>query len=229
MTRQRDPLVSDGPPNAYSWFMITLSVMFLLGYTVLVLRPDLPGSVLAAISLSMAVIWVFFVIDYVASFVRSGLKWRFVSRHWLLTLSLFLPVTRPFILLLYINRLKYFKRKTGTSVRLKIGIIAASFAALFIYMISLTVLRFERGEPGSNIESFGDAIWWAFVTIATVGYGDFYPVTVPGRFFAIILMVGGVAIVGTASALVVSYLAEQTQKVVRQHEPSTSSQRDATE
>ena len=39
----------------------------------------------------------------------------------------------------------------------------------------------ERDAPGANITSFGEAIWWAVVTLATVGYGDTYPVTVPGR------------------------------------------------
>ena len=54
-------------------------------------------------------------------------------------------------------------------------------------------LRARRAR-GANIENFGDAVWWAFVTITTVGYGDFYPVTVGGRFAAVLLMCGGVAV-----------------------------------
>ena len=92
---------------------------------------------------------------------------------------------------------------------------------MFIYVIALTELRLERYAPGANITSFGDAIWWAFVTIATVGYGDYYPVTVPGRFFAVVLMLGGIGIVGTASALVVSYLNEHTQRAIRAHEENS--------
>ena len=67
----------------------------------------------------------------------------------------------------------------------------------------------ERDTPGANITTFGDAIWWAIVTITTVGYGDLYPVTPAGRFYAVLLMAGGIAIVGTASATIISYLNER--------------------
>ena len=58
----------------------------------------------------------------------------------------------------------------------------------------------------SNIKSFGDAVWWAITT--TVGYGDHYPVTGLGRLVAFGLMVGGVALLGTVSATLASWLIE---------------------
>ena len=64
---------------------------------------------------------------------------------------------------------------------------------MLIWVASLAILDAERGKPGANIETFGEAVWWAFVTITTVGYGDFYPVTAHGRFVAVLLMAGGVA------------------------------------
>lgn len=199
----------------WSWTMITLSFLFLVGYSLIVLRPDLPGTSMSWVLLGMIVIWLLFITEYVIAFIRSKQGLRFISQHWLVSLSILLPAVRPFLLLRYLNQLKYFRRGTGNAVRVRLVITAISFAALFIYMISLTVLRFERNAPGATILSFGDSIWWAFVTIATVGYGDMFPVTIPGRFFAIILMIGGVAIVGTASALVVSYLGEHTQKALK--------------
>jgi voltage-gated potassium channel len=75
--------------------------------------------------------------------------------------------------------------------------------------LALATLEAERYAPGANIVTFGDAIWWALVTIATVGYGDTYPVTALGRFYAVLLMAGGVAIVGTASATIISFLNER--------------------
>ena len=51
--------------------------------------------------------------------------------------------------------------------------------------------------PKSGFATYGDAIWWGFVTITTVGYGDIVPETTPGRITAVVLMFGGVALLGT--------------------------------
>ncbi|MEN9620139.1 MAG: hypothetical protein RL499_332, partial [Actinomycetota bacterium] len=73
----------------------------------------------------------------------------------------------------------------------------------------LAMLQAERNAPDATITTFGDALWWALVTITTVGYGDTYPVTGVGRFLAVLLMAGGLVIIGTASAIVVSYITER--------------------
>jgi voltage-gated potassium channel len=65
------------------------------------------------------------------------------------------------------------------------------------------VLEFESEIPQGNIRSAGDAFWWAIVTLATVGYGDHYPVTLWGRVAAVALMTMGVGIFGVLA----SYLA----------------------
>ncbi len=53
----------------------------------------------------------------------------------------------------------------------------------------------EYKHPGANITSLGEAFWWAAVTITTVGYGDYYPVTTIGRIIAIYMMFSGIGIV----------------------------------
>jgi voltage-gated potassium channel len=103
----------------------------------------------------------------------------------------------------------YLQRRTGNAVRTNILIYAASYAVVFVYFISLATLNVERDAPGANITTFGDAIWWAIVTVATVGYGDEYPVTPAGRFYAVFLMAGGIAILGTASATIISLINER--------------------
>lgn len=219
-----DVLDANRPPDFWSWLMILLSLVFLACYSILILEPELPAEVSNAVLITLISVWSIFIVEFFFALIRSRQGWKFLPKHWLLTAGLFVPILRPFVLLRYINQLKYFRSGSGSAMRLRIIIIGLSFATLFIYVISLTVLRFERNAPGASITSFGDAIWWAFVTIATVGYGDEYPVTVPGRFFAVILMMGGIVIVGTASALVVSYLGEQTQKALKKNSEEPVSQ-----
>ena len=69
------------------------------------------------------------------------------------------------------------------------------FIAICIFEVAVVaVLSFEAVAPNSNIQSISDALWWAFVTVATVGYGDKYPVTLGGRVIAIMLMGVGIAL-----------------------------------
>lgn len=74
--------------------------------------------------------------------------------------------------------------------------------------VQLAVLDAERGAGGS-IQTFPDALWWAFVTITTVGYGDFFPVTNIGRFVAVAVMVGGIALIGIVTATLASWIVER--------------------
>jgi voltage-gated potassium channel len=73
-------------------------------------------------------------------------------------------------------------------------------AGTAVFLTGVAMLIFERGQPGSNIISAEDAMWWAISTISTVGYGDLFPVTLGGRIAAAVLMVIGISIFGVLSA-----------------------------
>jgi voltage-gated potassium channel len=76
-------------------------------------------------------------------------------------------------------------------------------ALVLVFTISWLVLLAEQSSPNANIKTYHEAVWWAFVTITTVGYGDYYPVTGWGQSLAVILMFFGLGIIGVLS----SYLA----------------------
>lgn len=68
-------------------------------------------------------------------------------------------------------------------------------AGLLVLVLGTTaVLWYEARDPAANIDTGGDAIWWALVTVATVGYGDLYPVTPQGRIAGGFMIVVGVAL-----------------------------------
>ncbi|WP_417617252.1 ion transporter [Oceanisphaera sp.] len=81
---------------------------------------------------------------------------------------------------------------------------------------AIAILMTEAGHEGSNIVTAEDAIWWALVTISTVGYGDYYPVSTAGRIISAVVIFTGVSIFAGISGLVASTLltpkAEEAEK-----------------
>jgi predicted RNA-binding Zn-ribbon protein involved in translation (DUF1610 family) len=94
----------------------------------------------------------------------------------------------------------YTLAKTNRSV-----VTLAVLVSLIIIFGGIAVYLAEHGHQGANISKLSDALWWAVVTIATVGYGDYYPVTAAGRLIAILMMLSGIGIF----ALLVSTLAQR--------------------
>lgn len=88
---------------------------------------------------------------------------------------------------------------------------AVLLSILLVTFSSSAILQMET-HPESNIKEASDAVWWAFVTLTTVGYGDHYPVTSEGRIIGIMLMVSGVGLFGTLSGFVASWFLSPTQK-----------------
>ena len=198
--------------------LVALSIVFLVCYSVRVIAVGLPGEAEVALNVVIAVIWVAFAADYLIRLTLAHRKGAFVRSAPLDLLSVIVPVFRPFLLLTRLKDIPYFRRGSGSSVRVRLIIHAGLFVVLFVYSIALAVLAAERGAPGATIDSFGDSIWWACVTMTTVGYGDYVPVTVLGRVLAVILMFGGVAIVGVATATIVSYLNERMGRQRSHHD-----------
>jgi voltage-gated potassium channel len=109
-------------------------------------------------------------------------------------------------------------RRATIRLRGRVGIYIAGGASLLAFCAALAVLDAERWSPDANISDFGDAIWWAVTTMTTVGYSDHYPVTAAGRLVAFGLMVGGIALLGTVTATLASWLVESVQAEKQQAE-----------
>lgn len=198
--------------------LVAFGVGFIVSYSLLVLVSAPPAWLTTVAGAVLAVSWFAFLLDYVVRLMLTapGGRWGFVTHNVGDLLAVLVPVFRALRVVRLLRGIPYFQRKTGDSVRAEIVSYAIAYAVLFVYFISLATLQVERTAPGATITDFGQAIWWACVTLATVGYGDTYPVTTLGRVYAVLLMFGGVAIVGTASALVISFINDRvTQRVKR--------------
>jgi voltage-gated potassium channel len=147
------------------------------------------------------VIWLVFVVDLTIRVAFADRKLRWMLTHPLDVLAVLLPAFRPLKILAVIGDQRF--RADKQVVRTTRAVVVA--AVLLIWVCSVAVLAAERGTPGSSIETIGDAVWWAFVTIATVGYGDMVPVTTAGRVIGIVLMVVGLGLVAIITASVASW------------------------
>lgn len=156
----------------------------------------------------MFAIWVVYVIDYVVSLVlvKNRVAWFFKHLH-LLVIVIF-PFLRPLYMLRLITFLKFFHRKVGARLRGQATVYIIASSTVLVFVGSLAVLDAEQNAPDANITNYGDALWWAFVTITTVGYGDYYPVTLWGRLIAGCLMISGIALIGSVTATLASWVVD---------------------
>ena len=79
-------------------------------------------------------------------------------------------------------------------------------AFMVLTIASVLVLQFEVRSPIANITTGSNALWWSIVTITTVGYGDYFPVTTLGRATATFVMFSGVGIIGALASILASFL-----------------------
>lgn len=156
-----------------------------------------------------------FLIDFIIGFKNTENKLEFMKYGWIDLISSiptfdFMRSGRLLRLIRLIRIVRSFKsakhivehvfknkiKGTLTSVSL--------IATLVLLFSSISILQFET-DPTSNIKTAEDAIWWSYVTITTVGYGDKFPVTTEGRILACILMTVGVGLFSVFTAYVSSW------------------------
>jgi voltage-gated potassium channel len=82
---------------------------------------------------------------------------------------------------------------------------ALMIAIMVLIFGSIAILQAET-DPNSNIKNAEDALWWVIVTMATVGYGDKFPITTEGRFIGAIVMIVGIGLFGTFSGFIASWI-----------------------
>ena len=159
-------------------------------------------------------VWAAFVVEYLVKLYLAPSRSRFVRRHLIDLVVIVVPVLRP-LRVLRLLRLITFGRaglilasalKRARDLLTHHGLHFVLLAVLALVVVGAAVeLAFERHAPGANIHNYGDALWWAIVTVTTVGYGDKYPVSAGGRGVAVVLMLTGIGLVGVLSATVASY------------------------
>jgi voltage-gated potassium channel len=213
--------------NAYDLFILLLTVLS-LGIMVVLLLP-LSDATIQLLTVYDNVICVVFLLDFFLNLTRASTKREyFIGRRGWLDLIGSIPsfgVFR-FSVLLRLARLSRLARITrlmrGQNKAALVKDIVdhrgqyAAFVTVLAAMIVLVftstlVVQFENRSAEANITSGGDALWWAIVTITTVGYGDRFPVTTAGRITGVFVMLAGVGIIGALASILASILVPPAQ------------------
>ena len=92
---------------------------------------------------------------------------------------------------------------------------------------SLTMLALEEHAPGANITTASDALWYTRVTISTVGYGDYYPTTNPGRIAGVVIIIVGVGIFGTFTGYLANLFLGPRKEDADEPAPAAATQPDS--
>ncbi|OMQ15081.1 voltage-gated potassium channel [Modestobacter sp. VKM Ac-2676] len=191
--------------RASQWPLVVVALLFVTAYAWQVLRTGLPGEVETTLTVVTLAAWPIFGVDYLIRLALAEERWRFVRRNWLDGLAVLLPLLRPLRIISLVRVARVLDRKLTVSLHGRVAWYVTLIALLISFMASLAVYDAERDAADAVITSYGDAVWWAVATITTVGYGDAYPVTAEGRLVAVLLMVGGIALLGVVTAAVASW------------------------
>jgi voltage-gated potassium channel len=215
--------------NAYNIFILVLTVMSLAIMVLLILPLD--EATLQVLRFYDNFICVIFLIDFAGNMIAAEPKREYFiyRRGWLDLLgsipSLGILRFTALFRLARLSRLARIYRLIGGQNRKELirdvienrGQYALFITILLAFLVltvsSVLVLQFESRSSDANIKTGGEALWWAFVTITTVGYGDFFPVTFLGRVTGVFVMFAGVGIIGSLASILASILVPDASEV----------------
>lgn len=153
-----------------------------------------------------------FLYDFFVQLYKRKKRWNyFFTYGWLDLLSSipviyefrYIRIFRVFRVLRIVKSFNILYKFIKTNKRASLyGLIV--FSSTIILILSSTLVLYLEQDVG-NIKTAEDALWWSYITITTVGYGDLYPVTNEGRLAASVLILNGIAIFGA----LVSYMTSQ--------------------
>lgn len=188
---------------------LILSLIYTLAFIYPVFHYPTPSAIKTFCSWTNHIVWALFAVDYLIMLKLATNKKKFVKAHIFELLLVALPfvrLLRPLRAVMFISQAGFRSRR---QLLKNLWWVVALASILMIIIMGAAILDIERTVPGSNIKTPADAIWWAFITITTVGYGDKFPVSTEGRFVASFLIIFGVVMLATITGALAAWILEQ--------------------
>jgi voltage-gated potassium channel len=117
-----------------------------------------------------------------------------------------LRLFRMFKLVRYSNAIQRFHR--AFLIARKELVLFLFVTMILLYLAAVGIYHFEHDAQPDVFASVFHSLWWAVVTLTTVGYGDVYPITVGGRIFTFVVLLIGLGVVSVPAGLVASALSK---------------------
>jgi len=188
--------------SGFDYFILIITVVSLVN-TILILAPGVDQSIKSLSLIMDTVACLFFLVDFIRCFSRAEKKLVYLKWGWMDLIGSipFAPYLRFFRLRRFFEIVatirfhgvdeswRRFKLRRADSTLWS----SVTIGLLIIWAASVWILHFESDVQAANIQTANDALWWTFVTIATVGYGDKFPITNDGRIIAVLVMVVGIS------------------------------------
>jgi len=215
--------------KVFSWTIQILIITSLISFSISTL-PDLSAQTKTLLWKIEAITVAIFTIEYLLRIFVATKKMKFVfSFFGIIDLAAILPFyigigvdlrsVRAFRILRLIRILKLVRYSSTVSRFHRAFIIAKDELVLFffvtiimLYLAAVGIYYFENAAQPEQFKSVFHCLWWAVVTLTTVGYGDIYPITTGGRIFTFLILMMGLGVVAVPTGLVASALARAREE-----------------
>ena len=223
------------PGKVFAVTIQVLVVVSLIAYTLTTL-PGLSSETRAKLYFLEAVTIVIFTVEYILRLIMAPKKIRFIfSFYGLVDLIAIIPfyifsgldlvALRLFRILRLARVLKLFKYssaiqrfRSALSMVKEELIIFGFVASILVYLAAVGIYYFEHPVQPEAFQSIVHSLWWAMITITTVGYGDVVPITMGGRVFTFFVLVVALGVVAIPTGLISSALTRVRSMSSRQDE-----------
>lgn len=225
---QRDDTLTG---RAFDWAIMLLIVYFLITLSIGTL-PNLPVEATDYLNASDYVVFGLFTVEYALRIATAPSKRKYLFSFYgildllalapfYLTVGLDLAVglefetVRIFRLFAAVHLVRLVRLSSAThrfrralALAKEELVLVLAVAAALVFVSSVGIYNFEQEAQPDKFSSIFDSMWWAMVTLTTVGYGDVYPVTPGGKIFTGIVMVCGLAVIAVPAGIMASALSE---------------------
>ena len=197
--------------------MFVASVLYLLAFAAPIMSTRIQEPYDGYLNIIQMILWGLFAADYCVRLYLAPRRLYFITHNLMNLAIVLLPAWRivSFLAMIHLTTNRQYKRLSELAVKL------FGYTAIFIIMFALSIYSVESSEPGAMIRDLPTAYWWMFTTLATVGYGDVYPVTGIGRVIAVIVMLYGGGLVAVATGALASWIIEKFGGREEQEYPAT--------